>query len=133
LSTDLVTSARMPEVIPDARARRSTGEKYDAKTGLWWVKAYCINCGKGWCWTPKSTSSIGYLCPGPCAEKYAHKFGVMVLPDEVHVQVAIEEQLNTYGRVLTVEEQHAELENGNSPLAKLARDIERDRAQRVGG
>jgi hypothetical protein len=92
--------------------------------GVWCVPIYCMNCHKqhGYRNEPEPGSGyVGYLCD-PCAETWSPLVGTMLVPDEVHAQIAAAEQLEWYGRVLAEHELAEVLKDGNSTLAKLARD-----------
>jgi hypothetical protein len=114
------------EILPDSRLKdHAQGTRvmpFANVNRLSWTPIFCANCGKGGGYVPEETCTFAfYLCDG-CAEKWAPLAGTLAVPDEVFWKKVKEAQLEKYGRLLTAEEIAAQLEDGDSMLAKLARD-----------
>ena len=56
-----------------------------------------------------------------CAETCGTEVGLMLVPDQMIADMAQQEMVETYGRVLTLGEQAEVLKDGSSTLARLAR------------
>lgn len=114
----------MPDILPVCTTRSGIGGKWI--NGVWNVPVYCMNCGKqhGFCneSAVQRKEYVGYLCD-TCAESWSPLVGTMLIPDQVHWQLAREAQLEEYGRDLTVTEQIRELDDVNSPLSRFARGL----------
>lgn len=88
---------------------------------MWWKLVFCASCGKENGITPESTTFIFWLC-APCFKKYGDKTMFLFMPDEVFWQKIKHEQLEKYGRLLTIEELNAVVAADASPLATLIKE-----------
>lgn len=87
-----------------------------------WVPIYCAHCGKKNGFVPEENMDfVCWLCD-PCSRSHGAEFGGALMPDEVFWQKALYEQLEKYGRPLTLNELQSVVDSGSTPLAKLIRD-----------
>lgn len=109
------------DLLPSSVTRELRGVV--VKDGITYVPVWCANCGcKGPLVIDGHQRFAFYQCE-PCDEKYGAIAGMMKVPDEVHWELQHQEQVERYGRDLTVVEL-AEIEkDGNHTLVKLARDF----------
>lgn len=112
-----------PEILPICTTAAGRGGL--VIKGQWHVPIYCMNCWRhhGYCnesATDPGGGYVGYLCD-PCAETWSPLVGASLVPDAVHWQRVRDAELEDYGRALTALEQAQELDDVNSPLAKVAR------------
>lgn len=106
----------MTDILPDSRLERPKGAVW---RGSWWVPVFCANCGADGGLVPEENMTFAFYLCDPCAEKYGEVAGTYLMPDEVYWERLKQEQLNTYGRVLTAEELVQIVEADASPLATL--------------
>jgi|FreactTroBogLake_1042271.scaffolds.fasta_scaffold19252_3 hypothetical protein len=109
-----------PTVLPDCRPKVQRNIVHHV--GLNWTPIYCANCGADGGLVPEDNCNFAFYLCNSCAEKWSPVEGTYMVPDEVFWQRLLEEQMNTFGRVLTDDEMHTELQNENSVLFKLGKD-----------
>ena len=108
-----------PDILPDSRAREMRGQQWDEQFG-WMVPIFCASCGKPGGYVPEQNMDfVSYLCDDPCAKLYGEDAAVTLIPDEVYWRKIEEEQLERYGRVLSLPELQAVVDENASPLARL--------------
>jgi hypothetical protein len=116
----------MPDILPICTTRSGNGAVYNAATSQWEVPCFCMSCHqlKGWATQPDPAIQgyVGYLCPD-CADKFGAPVGTMLTPCEERSLRANDAMMNSYGRVLGVDEQIRELDDVNSLLSKIARGL----------
>lgn len=107
----------MTEILPDSRAKNTTGRIFTA-SGTW-VPVFCANCGKpGGACPEENMTFLFYICP-KCNETYGAIAGTMQMPDEVFFEKLKQEQIASHGRYLTEQELVAVVQEDASPLATL--------------
>lgn len=111
-------------LLPDCRPKRSL----HVIRGAWghWVPIFCANCGAPGGYVPEENMTFAfYLCEktqNDCAGKWGHLAATQyVEPDRVFWERVNQEQLSTYGRLLSPTELQRLHESGASPLATLLR------------
>ena len=87
-----------------------------------WVPIFCANCGAAGGYVPEENCTFAFYLCNACAEKWSPLAGTMAVPDEVFWQKVKEAQIEKYGRELTAPEVEAALKDGDSILARLAKD-----------
>jgi hypothetical protein len=94
-----------------------------SRGGTVWYYLFCANCGvdAGRVLKTDLPSDFAFAQCDECAKDYPIE-GIYVEPDYAFTENVIQEQMETYGRMLTPQEQVEVLKDGNSTLAKLARD-----------
>ena len=112
-----------PEILPDSRVGHIyTRRNVVWRNGAWWVPIFCASCGNDGGIVPEENMTFAfYLCQG-CADKYGHIDGIYLEPDVAFWNRVNEEQIDSYGRLLTQEELMKVVEDGTSPLAKLLKE-----------
>jgi len=117
------------DILPDSRAKVARGsvrrvQTFGDETYVTnWIPVYCHNCGKDNGYVPEENCNFTFWLCDPCAEKWGDKlFDHYVEPDVVFWQRVKEEQLDKHQREMTQTELLAELENPNTPLAKMFRE-----------
>ena len=109
-----------PNVLPDCRAKIQKGV---VRLGdLNWIPIFCANCGTDGGMVPEDNCDFAFYICIPCAEKWGNIAGVYMEPDHEFWKRVEQEQLAKYGRILSPDEQVEVLKDGNSTLAKLARE-----------
>jgi len=104
-------------ILPDSRLARSKGAQNRA--GVWWVPIYCAFCGAEGGFVPEeNTTFIFWMC-NPCFETHGEITNLYVMPDEVFWEKVKQEQIETYGRLLTLSELVEIVAADASPLATL--------------
>lgn len=106
------------DLLPDSRARETKGRIFTPSGAF--IPVFCANCGfhGGHC-PEENMTFLFYIC-NKCAEKYGEIAGIMFMPDEIFFEKLKQEQLESHGRYLTLEELAAVVEaDAASPLAKL--------------
>jgi hypothetical protein len=108
------------DLLPDSRPKEPKGRVFRA--GVAWIPIACANCAAPGGYVPEEqTTYVSYFCRD-CAVRFQEQTKAMLIPDEVHWQLAVNEQIEKYGRLLTPEELAEALLDGNNSLSKLARD-----------
>ena len=107
-------------ILPDCRSRQ--GHSINRGAAGTWVPVYCANCGCDGGMVPaEGMTFLFYLC-NSCAETYGQIAGTMVMPDEVFYDKLAQEQLQRYGRYLTMEEWNQIAEDYSHPMWTLLRE-----------
>jgi hypothetical protein len=119
--------ALVADVLPESRARRSTGAVW--RPDGWWVPFACASCGKECGLCPDDNTFMFYLCPG-CAEKYGEIAGLYMMPDQVFWERVRVAQLEKHGRLLASHELAAALDDPTHPLTRLLKERVRELASR---
>ena len=110
----------MPELLPDCRSRHTT--TISRGVAGYWQPVFCANCGiEGGMVPAENMTFLFYLCT-PCAMTHGQIAGTMMMPDEVFFQKLAEEQLERYGRYLTMEEWAKVSEDLSHPLWTVLRE-----------
>ena len=86
-----------------------------------WEPVYCANCGKHEGLVPEKAGFAFVLCDD-CYGKHGLPAGLLAVPDEVFWGIVRDAQMEEFGRLLTTEEEVAELANPDSRMSMLARD-----------
>jgi hypothetical protein len=96
-----------------------------SRSGMVWYYLYCANCGKdqGRVLKTDLPSDFAFALCDDCAATYGGMVGTYMEPDHSFWEAVTQEQIDKYGRTLTAPEQAEVLKDGNSTLAKLARDF----------
>jgi hypothetical protein len=114
------------EILPESRLQnRSKGVvqiPFAGANRLNWTPIFCANCGKEGGYVPEENMTFAFYLCDACAEKWAPLTGTLAVPDEVFWQKVKEAQAEEYGRLLTATEIAEQLKDGDSMLAKLARE-----------
>lgn len=117
--------SRHADVLPDSRAVRATGS-VRGPGGANWIPVYCHNCGVSAGLVPEENCTFAFFLCGPeknnCQEKWGIEAHHMVEPDTVFWERVAQEQLEKYARLLGPIELLKELEDAESPLAKLLKE-----------
>jgi len=110
--------------IPQSLTRTPKIDWNLSQNGMTWYYLYCANCGKdeGRVLKTSLPSDFAFALCTECSETYPLD-GTYLEPDHGYWDTVINEQMETYGRMLTPEEQAEVLKEGTAPLAKLARDF----------
>ena len=107
-------------ILPDSRARGHGGGVSMGIAGTW-IPVFCANCGADGGHCPEENMSfLFYLC-NKCAETYGTIANTMFMPDEVFWKLLTAEQLEQYGRYLTIHELEQVIEDEKNSLTKLIR------------
>lgn len=105
------------ELLPDSRAKE-TKNRIFTPMGTW-VPVFCANCGAdGGSCPEENMTFLFYICK-LCAEKYGDIAGTMMMPDEVFFEKLEQEQLEGFGRLLSMEELITVVQEDATPLARL--------------
>ena len=113
-------SQHIPDILPDCRSRH--GHSINRGVVGTWVPVYCANCGADGGMVPgEGMTFLFYLC-NKCAETYGQIAGTMVMPDEVFYERLKQEQLEQYGRYLTLEEWGKISEDPSNHMWKLLKE-----------
>lgn len=112
------------DALPDSRCREIKGAVQ--KNGVWYVPIFCANCGTPGGGVSENTTAVTYLC-NSCVGKHGKIAHTMLLPDELAVKAGELMQLEEYGRLLSAQEAHRELDDVNSPLSVFARGVKNGR------
>jgi hypothetical protein len=115
------------ELLPDSRLKdQHKGEVSIlhpvVMNRLNWAPIFCANCGKPGGYVPQETTTFAFYLCNPCAEKWSPLAGTMQVPDEVFWEKVRQAEIEQYGHVLSTPELLKALEEGDSALAKLAKD-----------
>lgn len=107
-------------VLPDCRTKV---QKNVVRLGnLNWIPIFCANCGADGGMIPEDNHDFAFYLCIPCSEKWGNIDGVYMEPDHVFWERLQAEEMGKYGRILTLDEEVEVLKDGNSTLAKLARE-----------
>ena len=87
--------------------------------GAYWVPIYCASCSTKGGMVPEENMTFACWLCNNCYARYGHLTNLMVMPDEVFWERLIQEQLDSFNRILTNEELTAIVEADASPLATL--------------
>ncbi|MGH7747710.1 MAG: hypothetical protein ACREQ5_23570 [Candidatus Dormibacteria bacterium] len=116
----------MLEILPDSRLReRAKGIIRGFFRGVGfinWMPIYCANCGKPNGYAPEENCTFVFWLCDPCSIKWGSSAGTALIPDEIFWQKAKYEQLEKYGRELSLTELLSVAESMTTPLSKLFRD-----------
>jgi len=116
------------DTLPDSRLKDSKGTvrlPFASICTMNWVPIFCANCGAPGGWVPEETTTFAFYLCNSCAEKWSPLAGTMCMPDEVFWQKVKDAQIERYGRELTAPEIREALKDGDSILARLAKDAPR--------
>lgn len=115
---DLDGSARL--ILPDSRlkTKRTVVRAPLAGVMVNWVKIFCANCGKPYGMVPEQSCTFACWLCDPCADKWGPQFATALMPEELFWRQVKWEMLDTYGRLLTVEELR-KIAESSSPLTTL--------------
>jgi len=114
------------EIFPDSRAKSAKGsvrrvDSYGRVTN--WIPVYCANCGDEHGSVPEENCTFACFLCDLCAEKMGDKLtDKYTEPDTIFWQRVADEQLDKHQQILGLPALLHELENTNSPLAKLFKD-----------
>lgn len=109
------------DILPDSRLKSQKGMKQSIG-GVWWVPISCANCGADGGYVPEKNMTFAFYLCNPCGDKWGSVAGTYTEPDEVFFARIRDAQLVEYARLLGPEEMLKELEDDNSPMAKLAKE-----------
>ena len=107
----------MVSLLPDCRAITPRAVRRSIVGS--WDPVFCANCGADGGYVPQENITfLFYLC-NACAETYGQIAGTMMMPDEVFFERLAQEQLEKYGKYLTIEEWGRISEDVSHPFHKL--------------
>lgn len=87
------------------------------------VPLYCGSCGVMGGHVIRERCNFAFWLCNDCSERWSPQVGVMMVPDEVvWAQMALESQ-DAQGNPFSAEKVNELVRDGNSPLAKLIRDL----------
>lgn len=111
----------MADILPSSIPRERRG--VIVADGNTYVPCFCLNCGKRGPYAINGhMHSASYLCE-PCAEIHGAAFDGALVSDEAHWAAQHQEQIEKYGRILTLAELiEIEKHDPHNTLVKLARD-----------
>lgn len=104
-------------ILPDSRAKVLRGSI--EINGVWHEQTFCANCGRKGGLVPEDNMTFVFWLCNPCYAKHGEIANTMAIPDEVFFESVKREQLDTFGRELTLEELIAVADADASPLATL--------------
>lgn len=104
-------------VLPDSRPKVSRGARQLG--GSWWRPIFCANCGCDGGYVPEENCTFAYWVCTPCYNDLGDVVNTYVMPDEVMWEKIKQEQLATYGRLLSNAELVQVEAADATPLAKL--------------
>lgn len=108
------------DLLPSSVPRVSRGVV--VQDGTSYVPCFCANCGKRGPNVINGDQHFAFYLCEPCAETHGAIAGTMMIPDEVHWEMQRQEQLERYGRQLSIAELAEVEKDGSHTLTKLARD-----------
>ena len=105
--------------MPDCRAKVARDRVY--RNGQTWVHMYCEHCGVSCGYIPERTDCFSWSQCDDCAEKFG-PLDDRVDPNHVWFERVKHEQIDLYGRELSLYEIVMQLDNPTSKLSLLAKD-----------
>lgn len=90
--------------------------------GISYVPIYCAGCHVDGPYVPEENTTFAFWLCQECEKDWAHVTGTMAVPDDVFFQRVAEEQLETFGRLLTPQELTEVLKDDRSSLTRLSKD-----------
>ena len=110
----------MENILPDCRAKHLVTINKGVIGN--WQPVFCANCGADGGMVPQENMTfLFYLCNG-CAITYGNIAGTMLMPDEIFYERLKQEQLERYGRYLTLEEWAWISEDSAHPMWTLLKE-----------
>lgn len=108
------------DVLADCRASVTRDRVY--RNGQSWIRMYCQNCGANCGYIPERNDCFSWSLCDSCEEKHGAAAALAADPDALWFERVRHEQIELYGRELSLYELVTQLDNPDSKLSKLARD-----------
>jgi hypothetical protein len=108
------------KIYPDSRAKRPTNVQIHL--GFNWVPIFSANYGADGGFVPEENCTFAFYLCDPCAHKMGPIHGSDMEPDAVFFDRVRNEQLEKYGRELSLPELAEAVKDEHSSLTKLTKD-----------